>query len=167
MRWQDQQGFTLSELLSAIAVSAVVILAFGSTLMFTRNEFHAASRRVTLAQDAVVVDRYVRNKLTSGISDSLAIYADLAAEQAEETSTSGIILRLVDSDTVAHRVLISSDRLLWTENDSIVHYPIDNNVQNLLFEERDGNMGKILNMTVEVMSDVDTLEYAWEITLRN
>ena len=100
------------------------------------------------------------------LANRIVILAD-AAEQAEETSTSGIILRLVDSDTVAHRVLISSDRLLWTENDSIVHYPIDNNVQNLLFEERDGNMGKILNMTVEVMSDVDTLEYAWEITLRN
>lgn len=167
MNWQRQDGFTLSELLAAMATSAVVILAFGSTLMFTRNEFSAASRRVTLAQDAVIIDRYVRNKLTSGVSDSLSIYADLSAEASEVTSSVGAILRLVDSDTTVHRVLINNDRLLWTENDTVIHYPIDNNVQNLVFQEWDGNLGKILNVSMEVVTEVDTLEYNWQITLRN
>ena len=73
----------------------------------------------------------------------------------------------MDSDTTVHRVLINNDRLLWTENDTTIHYPIDNDVANLLFEERDGNIGKILEVQIDVQTDVDTMRYEWEITLRN
>jgi len=167
MKRKTQSGFTLSELLAAIATSSVVILAFGSALMFTRNEFSAASDRVGLAQDAVIVDRYVRNKLTIGLSDSLSIYADASAEQAGLTSETGTILRLVLPDTTVHHISLNNHRLVWIVDDSITHYPVDADVQNLVFRERDGNMGKLLDVSMEVCSPTDTLEYAWDITLRN
>ena len=167
MRAKRQSGFTLAELLAAVATSSVVILAFGSALMFTRQEFTAASERVGLAQDAVVIDRYVRSKLTIGVSDSLTIYADAAAEAAEVTSLTGTILRIVEPDSTSHHISLSGTQLVWVEADTNVSYPVDAGVTNLFFRERPGNQGKLIDMSLDVMSETDTMTYSWNITLRN
>ncbi len=159
-------GFSLVELISAMAASMILILGFSSVIVFSRSQLTQTNIRVGLSYDQVLMDRYVRTKLTSTISDSMQIYADATAEESSTTSTSGTILRAVDADSTVYHLGMSSNTLEWMI-DSTSHIPVDAHISDLLFTERVGNFGKILDVNMNLCSADDTLSVAWTITLRN
>ncbi|MCF7826832.1 MAG: hypothetical protein K9M55_02355 [Candidatus Marinimicrobia bacterium] len=160
------QGFSLVELTSAMVASAILVIGFGSVIVMSRNQLSDANVRVGLGYDQVILDRYVRTKLTSTVSDSMKIYADASDEAAGITSTTGTILRAVDADSTVYHLDITDNTLLWV-TDSINHNPVDSEVIDLLFTERVGNIGKVLSLSMKLCSAGDTLASAWTITLRN
>lgn len=159
-------GFSLVELMSAMTASLILVLGFSSVIILSRQQLTDTNTRVGLGYDQVLIDRYVRTKLTSTVSDSMKIYADQNDEGNEITSTSGTILRAVDADSTVYHLSINGSTLEWLV-DSTSHIPIDCDVQNLAFQERDGHHGKILNLSMDLVSATDTLECEWTITLRN
>lgn len=167
MHSRNNHGFSLIELTSAMVASAILMLGFGSVILMSRNQLTATNTRVGLGYDQVIIDRYVRTKLTSTVSDSMRIYADSTAEVANTTSSSGTILRAVDADSTTYHLKLSNNTLLWVTDDSITHNPVDSRISDLLFTERTGNIGKILNVSMKLISDDDTLSVAWSLTLRN
>jgi len=120
-----------------------------------------------LGYDQVIIDLYVRTKLTTTVSYSMRIYADSTDEVSKTTSTSGTILRAVDADSSIYHLKLANNTLLWVTDDSITHNPVDCHIADLLFTERTGNIGKILGVSMNLISDEDTLAVAWTITLRN
>ena len=160
------RGFSLVELTAAMAASFILILGFGSVIVLMRQQLSATNIRVGLGYDQVLLDRYVRTKLTTTVSDSMQIFANANDELALITNTTGSILRAVDADSTVYHLAISSNTLEWMI-DTISHNPVDCNVADLVFTESTGNFGKILKVTMNLVSDEDTLEAAWTITLRN
>lgn len=160
-------GFTLAELTSAMVASAILVIGFGSVLVMSRNQLAATNTRVGLSYDQVILDRYVRTKLTSTVSDSMQIFANETDELAGTTSSTGSILRAVDADSTVYHLDLTDNTLLWVTDDSITHNPVDSEISDLFFSERVGSMGKILEMSLNLISDDDTLACEWSITLRN
>ena len=162
----SNRGFTLAELTSAMLASAILVLGFGSVIVLTRQQLSDTSIRVGLGYDQVLIDRYVRTKLTSTVSDSMRIYLNANDEINNITSTSGTILRTVDSDSTVYHLYVTNNTLEWMI-DSTAHIPIDCGVTDLLFTEQVGNFGKVLAVSMKLCSSDDTLSCAWTITLRN
>ncbi len=162
----NNKGFSLIELTSAMLASSILALGFGSIIVFSRAQLTATNVRVSLAYDQVLIDRYVRTKLTSTISDSMQIFIDASAEASATTSTTGTILRAVDADSTVYHLDITSNTLLWMV-DSTVHNPVDCDIADLVFTEKVGNFGKILDVDMNLITENDTLALAWSITLRN
>ena len=150
-----------------MVASAILVIGFGSVIVMSRQQLTATNIRVGLGYDQVIIDRYVRTKLTSTVSDSMRIYADASDETSNITSTSGTILRAVDADSTIYHLDLSNNTLLWVTDDSIIHHPVDSEISDLLFTERVGNIGKILSVSMNLISAEDTLACAWTITLRN
>ncbi len=144
----------------------ILILGFGSVLVFSRSQLSQTNVRVSLSYDQVLIDRYVRTKLTSTVSDSMQIFADAAAEASSTTSTSGTILRAVDADSTVYHLDITAGTLKWMI-DSTNHTPVDCEISDLIFTEHVGNFGKLLDLNMNLISSGDTLACAWSITLRN
>jgi len=159
-------GFTLSELISAMAASMILMLGFSSVIVFSRSELTKTNTRVGLGYDQVLIDRYVRTRLTSTISDSMQIFTDEAAEANSTTSTSGSILRAVDADSTVYHISLVENIFQWMV-DSTTHTPIDAEISDLVFTEQTGNFGKLLNLNMNLCSTGDTLALEWSITLRN
>ena len=149
-----------------MAASAILMIGFSTFIMFSRKQLNDTNTRVHLGYDQVLIDNYIRTKLTTTVSDSMRIYASKSDENAGSTSSSGIILRAVDSDSTVHYLETSGSLLHWMV-DSTLHVPVDCDVANLLFEERTGNFGKILDVSVDLVAEGDTLSCEWTITLRN
>ncbi len=164
--FNSNRGFSLVELTSAMVASAILVLGFGSVIVLTRQQLSQTNVRVGLGYDQVLIDRYVRTKLTSTVSDSMRIYLNANDESNNITSTSGTILRTVDSDSTVYHLYITNNTLEWMI-DSTTHIPIDCQVRDLLFREQVGNFGKILSISMKLCSEEDTLACAWTITLRN
>ena len=167
MHSRNNRGFSLVELTSAMVASAILVLGFGSVIVMSRQQLTDTNTRVGLGYDQVIIDRYVRTKLTSTVSDSMRIYADASDEAANTTSTSGTILRAVDADSTIYYLKLANNTLLWVTDDSVTHNPVDSDISDLLFTERVGNINKILTVSMNLISDEDTLAVAWSITLRN
>jgi len=167
MTSRNNRGYSLVELSSAMVASAILMIGFGSVIVMTRQQLSDTNTRVGLGYDQVIIDRYVRTKLTSTVSDSMRIYADATDETSNTTSTSGTILRAVDADSTIYHLDLTNNTLLWVTDDSVTHNPVDSKISDLLFTERVGNIGKILNISMNLISDEDTLAVAWTITLRN
>jgi len=163
---RSNSGFTLVELISAMAASMILVFGFSSVIVFARSELTKTNTRVGLSYDQVLINRYVRTKLTSTISDSMQIFTDASAEAAATTSTTGPILRAVAADSTVYHLDITSNTLQWMV-DSTTHTPADCNIANLVFTEQTGNHGKILNIDMDLCSVTDTLACQWSITLRN
>ena len=161
-----QSGFTLVELMAAMVASAILILGFSTVLIFARKELSNTATRVGLGQDQVLIDRYVRTKLTATVSDSMKIFPSEYAESIDSASTSGIILRAVDADSTVYHISVSSSKLLWME-DSVSHSPVDADIHGLSFSERTIATGKNLTISMDLCSGSDTLAAEWSITLRN
>ena len=160
------KGFSLVELSSAMVASFILMIGFGSVIVMSRDQLSATNTRVGLSYDQVLLDRYVRTKLYSTVSDSMQIFSSIADENSATTSTTGSILRTVDSDSTIYHLEINNGTLEWMI-DSTSHNPVDCGVSDLVFIERVGNFGKILNLSMNLVSDNDTLACAWTITLRN
>ncbi len=163
---QNNSGFTLAELISAMAASMILVLGFSSVIVFSRSELTKANTRVGLGYDQVLIDRYIRTKLTSTVSDSMQIFVDAAAEASSTTSTTGTILRAVDADSTVYHLALSGTTLEWTV-DTITHVPVDAEISDLVFTEETGTNGKLLNLSMNLCSTGDTLGLEWSITLRN
>ena len=163
---RTNNGFSLVELTSAMAASMILVLGFSSVIVFSRQQLTATNTRVSLGYDQVLIDRYVRTKLTTTVSDSMQIFASTSDENAGMTSSSGSILRAVDADSTVYHLDVTNNMLEWLV-DSTVHTPVDCEISDLVFSERSGNHGKILNINMNLCSDGDTLATAWSITLRN
>ena len=149
-----------------MAASFILILGFGSVIVMSRQQLSETNTRVGLGYDQVLIDRYVRTKLTSTVSDSMQIYASVSDENSETTSTSGVILRAVDADSTVYHLNIDNGTLQWMI-DSTLHVPVDCEITGLLFTERVGNHGKILDIDMNLCSEGDTLAVEWSLTLRN
>ncbi len=167
MLTRNNRGFSLVELTAAMVASAILMIGFGSVILMSRQQLSETNIRVGLGYDQVIIDRYVRTKLTSTVSDSMQIFANATDEASHTTSTSGTILRAVDADSSVYHLSIANNSLLWVTNDSINHYPVDGKVSDLLFSERVGSIGKVLTLSMNLISEDDTLACAWTITLRN
>ncbi|MCF7808065.1 MAG: prepilin-type N-terminal cleavage/methylation domain-containing protein [Candidatus Marinimicrobia bacterium] len=163
---RNEAGFTLVELTTAMLVSAILILSFSTVILFTRKELTNTAARVGLGQDQVLMDRYIRTKLTATISDSMKIYTNSYAESVDSTSTSGVILKAVSADSTVYHISASAGQLVWME-DSIAHEPVDGTISSLNFTERTISSGKNLSIMMEICSASDTLKTEWSITLRN
>lgn len=164
--FKSNRGFTLAELTSAMLASAILMVGFGSVIVLTRKQLSDTNVRVGLGYDQVLIDRYVRTKLTSTVSDSMRIYLNANDEISNTLSTSGTILRAVDSDSTVYHLNLTNNTLEWMI-DSVTHIPIDCAVSDLLFTEQVGNFGKVLAVSMKLCSSEDTLDCAWKITLRN
>ncbi len=160
------RGFSLVELTSAMVASFILIIGFGSVIVLSRQQLTETNVRVGLGYDQVLIDNYIRTKLTSTVSDSMQIFANASDENSSTTSTSGPILRAVDSDSTVYHLDLSGNSLLWMI-DSVAHVPVDCEIANLNFSERAGNIGKILTISMDLVSSEDTLGCEWSITLRN
>jgi hypothetical protein len=112
------------------------------------------------------VDKYVRSKLNLQLEDSLKIYADAAAENAETSSSSGTILRSVRIDSTVDHLAVESSRLVW-KIDSLTHFPIDSDISYILFSTRSGYSKTILDVSMSLSQGSDTLALEWIVSLRN
>lgn len=159
-------GTTLPELMIALVMASIVALGFSSTLMYTRNMYNDSVVRSQLSQDAYVIDQYVRTKLTLQLSDSLKIFADASDEASEITSTSGTILRSVQVDSTVDHLSIEGSKLKWNI-DTLVSYPVDSDISQMIFTEDVGYSKKLLNIEMQLVEDTDSLELVWLISIRN
>lgn len=162
----QNHGFSLVELTTAMVTSLILVFSFSSVVVFSRKQLTDANTRVGLGFDQVLMDRYVRTKLTTTISDSMRIYSDADAEAASITSSSGSILRAVDADSTAYHIDCVGDRLQWMIG-SINHAPVDCDISDLRFTEQPGIHGKTLEIHLNLTSGTDTLTCEWLLTLRN
>lgn len=163
----SNRGTTLVELAVAIVIASIVAIGFSSVLMYTRIMYNDTRIHSILSQDTYVIDRYVRNKLTLQLSDSMKIYADESAELAGITSLSGTILRSVQPDSTVNHLSVESSVLIWTV-DTTQHDPVDSEAAQLTFTRRTGNTKDILDITLQLVAEEeDTLDIEWQITLRN
>jgi len=162
----NSRGTTLVELMIATVISSIVAIGFSSVLMFTRNMYNDTMVRSQLSQDAFVVDQYVRTKLTSQVSDSLQIFASASDESSEITSTSGIILRSVRMDGTVDHLSANGLNLEW-RIDSLIHSPIDSDISEILFTERTGYSKKMLDVTMVLSEEGDSIELEWIVAIRN
>lgn len=162
----SDQGFSLVELTAAMAASMILILGFSTVILFSRQQLSDAAVRVALGYDQVLLDNYVRTKLTSTISDSMRIYANSTDEMNGITSTSGSILRAVAADSTVYHLDVTDGTLLWMV-DSTVHHPVDCNIDALVFTERTLANGKALAISMKLCDGGDTLSTSWSMTLRN
>ena len=160
------KGTTLVELMISIVIASIVAIGFSSVLMYTRNMYNDSVLRSQLSQDALVVDQYVRTKLTEQVTDSLQIFASQSDEDSETTSTSGIILRAVRPDSTVDHVMADAGELVW-QIDSVTHNPIDSQVSGLMFTERDGYSKKILTVQMSIVEGEDSLSLEWIVAIRN
>lgn len=164
---KSNSGTTLVELAIAMVIASIVAIGFTSTLMYTRLMYADTQTHSILSQDAFVIDRYVRNKLTLQLSDSMTIYVDEAAEDAGSPSSSGTILRSVQPDSTVNHLYVENSDLVWTV-DATQHNPVDSEVSQLNFTRRTGNTKEILDIFMQLVANQeDTLEIEWQITLRN
>lgn len=161
-----QAGFTLVELTTAMLVSAILILSFSTVIIWSRQQLGDTAKRVGLGYDQVILDRYVRTKLTATISDSMRIFASSSDELSNTTSTSGVILRAVAADSTVHHIEAETGQLIWTV-DSTIHYPVDSDIANLQFSERAAVSSKVLSLSMDLCSEPDTIHVQWSMTLRN
>lgn len=161
-----QAGFTLVELTAAMVASTILIIGFSSVIVFSRQQLTDTATRVGLGYDQVLIDKYIRTKLTSTISDSMKIYPNAMAEGIDSTSTSGTILRAVDADSTVYHLELSSGMLVWMV-DSTLHQPVDCIIDGLTFSERTGSSTKNLTINMNLCSNSDTIAAEWSITLRN
>jgi len=67
MHSPNNGGFSLVELTSAMVASAILVIGFGSVILMSRNQLAATNTRVGLGYDQVIIDRYVRTKLTTTV----------------------------------------------------------------------------------------------------
>ncbi|NQT62898.1 MAG: hypothetical protein HQ556_08080 [Candidatus Marinimicrobia bacterium] len=154
------------ELMIATVISSIVAIGFSSVLMFTRNMYNDTMVRSQLSQDAFVVDQYVRTKLTSQIADSLQIFASASDEDSEITSTTGIIMRSVRMDGTVDHLSANGLNLEW-KIDNLIHSPIDSDISEILFTERTGYSKKMLNVTLVLEEEGDSIELEWIVAIRN
>ncbi len=166
MRLGRNNGTTLVELMIATVIASIIAIGFSSTLMYTRNMYNDTLVRSQLSKDAYIIDQYVRKKLTRQIDDSLQIFASSSDEDAEISSSSGIILRSVRIDSTVDHLSAESLQLQW-KIDSLIHYPIDSDITQLIFSERTGYSRKILNLSMQLFEASDTLELEWLVVIRN
>ena len=73
----NNQGFSLVELSTAMVASMILMLGFSAVIVFSRKQLTDTNVRVALSYDQVLIDRYIRTKLTSTISDSMQIFTSL------------------------------------------------------------------------------------------
>jgi len=162
----NSRGTTMVELMIATVISSIVAIGFSSVLMFTRNMYNDTMVRSQLSQDAFVVDQYVRTKLTSQIADSLQIFASASDEDSEITSTTGIIMRSVRMDGTVDHLSANGLNLEW-KIDNLIHSPIDSDISEILFTERTGYSKKMLNVTLVLEEEGDSIELEWIVAIRN
>ncbi len=163
---QLNRGTTLVELMISIVIASIVAIGFSSVLMYTRNMYNDSVIRSQLSQDALVVDQYVRTKLTEQLTDSLQIFASESDEDDGITTTSGIILRSVRPDSTVDHVQAVARELVWNI-DTTAHNPIDSDVSGLLFRERAGYSKKILTVQMNIVEGTDSLQLEWMVAIRN
>ncbi len=166
MNYHFSKGTTLVELMIATVISSIVAIGFSSVLMFTRNMYNDTMVRSQLSQDAFVVDQYVRNNLTTQISDSLQIFASASDESSEITSTTGIIMRSVRLDGTVDHLSANGVNLEW-KIDSLIHSPIDSDITTITFTERTGYSKKMLDVTMVLEEEDDSIELEWIVAIRN
>jgi Tfp pilus assembly protein PilE len=159
-------GFTLVELNTAMVAGGILVLAFSSILVLSRNESSSAMQRVQMQQDVMLLDRYIHNQLTSCIGDSSLIYADSTAEQSRTPSGVGTILHTKDTKGNSYRIAASNQNLNWEVNGTI-HHPVDARVAGLNFRENTSKYGKEITFGIQLLSQKDTLAYEWVIVFRN
>lgn len=160
------RGTTLPEIMIALAIAGIVAVGYSSTLMYTRNMYNDTVLRSQLSQDTFIIDKYIRNELTLQVSDSLSIYVDSTAEKAGTTSNSGTILRSVRPNGTVDHIEVISSSLVWGI-DSLLHYPVDSDVSSILFTKRNGYSKTLLDLSLQLAADTDTLNLDWLIALRN
>jgi len=163
-RWS--RGTTFPEIMIALVIAGIIAIGYSSMLMFTRNLYNDTTVRSQLSQDAYIIDKYVRSKLSLQLGDSLRIYADEAAELAGTTSTSGTILRSVRTDSTVDHLSVVSSQLVW-KVDSLAHYPIDSNIATLLFSTRSGYSKTMLDISLTLYEGSDSLSLEWIVSIRN
>lgn len=163
---RSQEGFTLVELSTGMVAGTILVLAFTSILVFSRNQSTAATQRVNALQDVWVLDEYIHKQLIKTMSDSVLIYADSTAEQSDSPSNSGSILRTADIDGNSYRIATSNQSLTWEINGTSYN-PVDAKIPSLSFQESSSSSGKKVNMGITFLSGEDTLAYEWIITFRN
>ena len=149
-----------------MAVSLILVLGFSTVILFSRDQLADTATRVGLGYDQVLMDKYIRTKLTTTISDSMQIFASASDEASNITSTSGPILRAVDADSTVYHLDMADGTLLWMV-DSTIHNPVDCEIDGLLFTERAGTTTKTLTVNMSFCSGGDTLSAVWSMTLRN
>lgn len=166
MKSRNEDGFTLVELSTSMTAGIILLLAFTSVLVFSREEASATAERVSTLRDGWMLDRYLRNTLAETVGDSVLIYADLLAEASDTPSSSGTILKTVDPAGNTYRIAASNQNLVWQEN-GVTQYPVDAQVLNLAFQRTDSPYGRRLNLDISFLSAQDTVTYGWIITFRN
>jgi len=160
------QGFSLVEVTAAMAASLILVLGFSTVILFSRKQLGDTAVRVGLGYDQVLMDKYIRTKLTTTMSDSMQIFASASDEANNITSTSGPILRAVDADSTVYHLDMADGTLLWMV-DSTIHNPVDCEIDGLLFTERTGTNSKTLTVNMSLCQGGDTLAAEWSMTLRN
>jgi Tfp pilus assembly protein PilE len=166
MRPIGSRGTSLPEIMIALVIAGIITIGYSSMLMYTRTMYNDTVIRSQLSQDAYIVDKYVRSKLNLQLEDSLKIYADAAAENAETSSSSGTILRSVRIDSTVDHLAVESSRLVW-KIDSLTHFPIDSDISYILFSTRSGYSKTILDVSMSLSQGSDTLALEWIVSLRN
>ena len=162
----NNRGFSLVELSTAMVASAILMVGFSSVIVFSRNQLTDTNVRVALSYDQVLLDRYIRTKLTSTIGDSMQIFSSAQNELNGITDSVGPILRAVDADSTVYHLDITGGTLLWMV-DSTLHNPVDADVSDLMFYATTGSNKKRLRIAMNLSKSGDTLAPEWSLTLRN
>ncbi|MEA3288301.1 MAG: prepilin-type N-terminal cleavage/methylation domain-containing protein [Candidatus Marinimicrobia bacterium] len=166
MGYNGSRGATLPELMVTLVIASIVAIGFSSVLMYSRNMYNDTQVRSQLSRDAFIVDRYVRQKLTLQIADSMRIYANAADESSGTTSSSGSILRAVRPDSTVDHLSVESAQLVW-QIDTTTHQPIDSDISQLQFSQQPGFSKKQLTISMQLSEAGDTVELDWLVSIRN
>ncbi|MEE8186771.1 MAG: hypothetical protein V3T99_03805 [Nitrososphaerales archaeon] len=159
-------GFTLVEVSAGMAAGVILLLAFSSLMVFSRQQTSAVTERISALRDGLMLDRYLRNSLAKTLGDSVRIYADASAEQSDSRSNTGTILKTEDRNGNTYRISVSNQDLVWQVN-GLTHHPVDAEVIDLAFQQTSSNYGEKLSVDITLLSDKDTLTYDWVISFRN
>lgn len=163
---ENCRGTTLAELMVALVIASIIAIGFSSVLMYTRNMYNDTVIRSQLSHDALIIDQYIRKKLTIQIADSLQIFASKSDEQSGIASTSGIILRAVRPDSTVDHISVESNELVW-KIDSVAQNPVDSQISSILFTSYNGYSKKMLTLNIGLQAQDDNLEIEWGIAIRN
>lgn len=163
---KKNEGFTLVEVSAGLTAGGILLLAFSTLMIFSRQQTSATSERISALQDGWMLDRYLRNSLSITVGDSVRIYSDAEDEADGDPSSSGTILTSKDRNGNTYRIAVLNKDLTWQVN-GLTHHPMDAEVVGLTFEQKSSRYGEQLTVDVTFLSDKDTLAYDWVISLRN
>lgn len=163
---RSRAGFSLVELSTTMVTSAILILTLAALLWIANTRMTALTAATALQNDVRVLNTYLDTYLWKSLADSLRIYTDNPAFEADNPSPSGTILTTVDKLGNRLRIFPLDNRLYWEKNGS-AQPVLTNSLGYLQFQTDTLQSPPGLTVAVLMKHQRDSLYYERSISPRN